>query len=155
MCRPELVLRSYVRIEDSRLDLASHPLDESFRILLNLEIPKSHDPPPSLQEGHVLPLIAGDVPLDLLVPVAAPASWLPLARVTVPEGAVDEDRDLPARERYVDATARTWPMAPKTAEAGAPQRGTKQALGPCVLAANARHDPPPALRRSRRRAERV
>jgi hypothetical protein len=46
-------------------------------------------------------------------------------------------------------------MAPKPAQAGAPQRRPKQALRPCVRATDARHDPPTAFRRSGRRAQRV
>src|SRR5581483_1752598 len=153
--RPELALRSCVRSGACRIKLVPQLLYKRVWVMLDLEVPQPHNAPTRFDERLVLTLIASHVALDLLVPVAAPAPRLPFAWVAVPEGAVDEHRDFPARERHVDTTARTWPMTPEAAEAGPPQRRTKQALGSCVPAADARHDSPAAVRRSGRRAERV
>lgn len=154
-CRPGPALRSYVRVEGNRLDLVPYRLDEGLRILLNLEIPKSHYAPASLGQGRVLSFVAGDVSLDLLVPVAAPAPWLPLARVAMPERPVDEHGDLPAREGDVYATTGSGPMTPEPPETGPPQRGAEQPLGTRVRAADACHDPAPAFRRGGRGTKRV
>lgn len=154
-CRPERSLRSYVRAVAGGLKLAPHDSHKRVWVMLNLEIPQSDYAPAGVGERPVLALIARDVALDLLVPVAAPTAGLPLAWMAVPEGAVDEDRELPTRERDVDATARSRPVAPEAPKAGVPERGAEHAFGARVLAADARHDAPTTLRRGSGGAQRV
>src|SRR6185295_12761594 len=92
------------------------------RILLNLEVPDSQHSPPRIRERRVLSGVARDVALDLGVPVALPAIRLPFARVTVPERTIDKDSEFPARERYVDASARTAPVTAPASHPCFPQR---------------------------------
>src|SRR5438132_695604 len=133
----------------------SNALRHGIRIVLNIEIPEPQNTPASFSEHCVLLAVAGDISLDLLVPVAAPTTRLPLARVAVPERPVDKDGDLPACEGHVDSATGSTPVATKSPEALAPQCGTEQLLGSRVRAADARHDAASAFRRSGGSAERV
>ena len=93
-------------MESPRLGkLGSHQLCDTDWILLNLEVSVSKVMPASFGEFRLLAPVAGDVPLDLLVPVARPAVGLPFARVAMPEGAVDEDGESPACKGNVDTAA--------------------------------------------------
>lgn len=154
-CCPRPALRSLVRVEAHGFKLASHRLDNRIRIVLDVKIPEPQHSPASLSERVVVALITGDVPLDLLVPVALPPAGLPLARMAMPERAVNEDSDPPPRKCNVYPAAGSTPVAPEPAETGMPQRRPEQPLGTRVRTADAYHDASTAFRRSRRRAERV
>src|SRR5205823_32563 len=128
---------------------------DSVRIVLNLEIPYTDHLPASSLERLVLSGITGEVALDLLVPVAAPAARLPLAGMAVPKGAVHQHRESPAGEGNVDAAARAAPVTAPSAQPGAPERAAEQQLRFGVAAADRGHDSAATLARGRRRAERV
>lgn len=139
----------------SSYEFSLHSVRDSAWIMLNLKIPKSQHAPAGILERGVLSLVARDVALDLLIPVALPAVRLPLARMTMPERSVDKDSNLPSRERYVDATAWPRPMATEAARAVAPKRRSQQPLRARVPTVDARHDPTTSLRRGGGRVERV
>ena len=108
---PSGALRSGLwQLGPSPVERLEHPMSHGRGVPVNLEIPETQHRPASLREGLVLPRVASDVPLDLLVPVARPSARLPLTRVSVPERAVDEHGDLPAREGDVDPAARPAPV---------------------------------------------
>lgn len=65
-------------------------------LVVYLALPHDHDAPPQLPELSDVSSVPNLVPLELVLPVAAPGSRsrAPRASVTMPEAPVDED-DLP------------------------------------------------------------
>jgi hypothetical protein len=123
--------------------------------VLNFEIPHPQHLPTGSTQRFVLGSVAGEVALDFLVPIAAPAARLPLARMAMPERSIDENRQPPARESEIDPAAGAAPMTAPATHPGAPERATQQQLGFGVAAADRRHDPAAALARGGRGAKRV
>lgn len=139
----------------ARLECLDDPFHDSRGFLLNLEVPCAHDLPSLRLQGVFLRAVACDVSLDLLVPVALPTAGLPLTRMTVPEGPIDEDRYAPSCKGDVDPTAGRLPIAAPSAQPGGPERATQYEFRFGVASADPRHDPPSALRRRSRGAELV
>lgn len=132
-----------------------HPLGDRGGVLLDLEVPETQNFPSSLQESLPLRCVASDVSLDLLVPVAIPASWLPLAGMPVPEGAVYEDGELPARKSEIDAAAWRSIVTAVASDAELPKGASQQPLRTRVRSTDARHNPATALRAGWRGAKSV
>src|SRR5262245_41799211 len=124
-------------------------------ILLDFEIPEAKNFPAALLKSSSLCDVSHLVALDLLVPVAAPPPRLPLARVPVPEGPVNKDREPPAGKRDVHSAPGRAPMAAPASSTGTPEFASEKKLGARVCTPDARHDAASAFRRGRRRAKRV
>jgi hypothetical protein len=68
-----------------------------------LVLPEAKHSPPFIGQSHIDGVIARDVAGELGSPVGSVASGLcPVDRASMPEAAVDEDREAPPRERNVD-----------------------------------------------------
>lgn len=123
--------------------------------MLDLEVPYPQHFPAGGSERFILRYVPGEVAFDLFVPVAAPAARLPFTRMPMPEGAVDEHGELPARERDVYATPGAARVAAPAAHADPPERAPQQQLWLGIRGSNRRHDPATTLARCGRGAKRV
>src|SRR4051812_3332619 len=73
---------------------AAYTLDARFEILLDLEVPDPDDGPTGLHELGVNTPVASTIASDLRIPERTRLAPV-VVRVSVPERAVDEDRDAP------------------------------------------------------------
>jgi hypothetical protein len=104
-----IVNSSGFRLPDVDLALQDRP---ELLIVLGLAFPHGDTMPSELLEFGSIPLVAGDITLELLFPEFCIRHRVRCTRaiVTMPKAAVDEQRDRPPREDEIGCTRKIAPV---------------------------------------------
>lgn len=110
------------------------------RVGYHLKIPNADDLPTHIPEVPVCGSVAINIALDLSIPELAALSSLELARVSMPERAIDEHGNLGSAECDVWRSWEVSPVAAPSAEPDSPQCLAECEFGCRVSVSDTRHD---------------